>query len=35
VVILPERWFRSEPDSSSLAVPRLLARVTAHLEERG
>jgi hypothetical protein len=32
-VTLPERWFRSEPDSSSLAVPRLLARVTVHPED--
>ncbi len=34
---LPDRWFRSDPDSSSLAAPRLLARVTVHpdhLDER-
>ena len=30
---VPERWFRSEPDSSSQAAPRLLARVTVHPDE--
>jgi len=30
---LPERWFRADPDSSSLAEPRLLARVTVHPDE--
>jgi len=32
-VALPEHWFRSEPDSSSQAAPRLLARVTVRPEE--
>jgi hypothetical protein len=32
-VPLPDRWFRSEPDSSSLATPRLLARVTVHPDD--
>jgi hypothetical protein len=34
---LPDRWFRARPDSSSLAAPRLLARLTVHpdqLDER-
>lgn len=34
---LPDRWFRAQPDSSSLATPRLLARLNVHpdvLDER-
>jgi hypothetical protein len=30
---LPDGWFRAQPDSSSLAVPRLLARLTVHPDE--
>jgi predicted enzyme related to lactoylglutathione lyase len=30
---LPERWFRARPDSSSLAAPRLLARLNVHPDE--
>ena len=30
---LPERWFRSEPDSSFLEAPRLLARVSVHPDD--
>ena len=30
---LPERWSRSEPDSSALAAPRLLARVSVHPDD--
>jgi hypothetical protein len=30
---MPDGWFRSSPDSSSLAAPRLLARVSVHPDE--
>lgn len=30
---LPDRWFRAQPDSSSLAAPRLLARLNVHPDE--
>ncbi|MDD9369596.1 MAG: hypothetical protein PV358_05750 [Acidimicrobiales bacterium] len=30
---LPAGWFRTEPDSSSLATPRLLARINVHPDE--
>jgi hypothetical protein len=30
---VPERWFRAQPDSSSLAEPRLLARLDVHPDE--
>jgi hypothetical protein len=32
-VPLPEGWFRAQPDSSTLAAPRLLARVAVHPDE--
>ena len=30
---LPAGWFRAQPDSSTLAAPRLLARVAIHPDE--
>lgn len=32
-VPLPDRWFRDQPDSSSLAAPRLLARHFVHPDD--
>jgi predicted enzyme related to lactoylglutathione lyase len=32
-VPLPDGWFRAQPDSSTLAAPRLLARIAVHPDE--